>query len=489
MVAAGSTPILSFPVVNIQSSQTDSGWVCLFEPVKDDNGNEGEPEGEGEKEGGGGGGEGEEERRKGLIRDEETLKESMERRLLQVDVEEEELKRKKKEEMKKLKKGLKGAKEGSMKLPGKFQGRVYDVGEGVGSGVGVGNIRCGDGTTELRPTSTNPQAYDVHLITPSAAVLDNPSRVRLVVYSCETLAASCSACIGVNATFGCGWCELSDTCTTHAHCSGNSWIASGRSCYSDDHPKNLRETLQNSIEEDRSLIGLGEHLETQMRMPLGSHMEDIEFDRDSEHYPLPEDDIDFEGMDNLLDSPQNNEDGNQEGRGSKERKNKSKGRKNKRKKNNRNLKNGGTMEDEASDMVNDSQATGIARLGGSKKAGRRPVKGEVRVRSRGRAFLRLPQHPGLFIARDAWRLHTGRQYYVPVAKKTLINLGFVRQVIYGSLAEEKSRTVLINGAWKKAAGYFVDLFEKVDHDPATSIITTSRRVFEELLVQLTPAEE
>ncbi|XP_047469589.1 uncharacterized protein LOC125025608 [Penaeus chinensis] len=91
-------------------------------------------------------------------------------------------------------------------------------------------------------------------------------------------------------------------------------------------------------------------------------------------------------------------------------------------------------------------------------------------------------------SRDAWRLHTGRQYYVPVTKKTLVNLGFVRQVTYGSLAEERTRTVLVNGAWKKAAGYFVDLFEKSGQDPVTSVITTSRSVFEQLLGQLLPTD-
>lgn len=39
-----------------------------------------------------------------------------------------------------------------------------------------------------------------------------------------------------------------------------------------------------------------------------------------------------------------------------------------------------------------------------------------------------------------------------MSRKTLVNLGFVRQVTFGSLAQEKTRTVLINGTWKKAAG-------------------------------------
>ncbi|XP_064093912.1 uncharacterized protein LOC135206466 [Macrobrachium nipponense] len=84
---------------------------------------------------------------------------------------------------------------------------------------------------------------------------------------------------------------------------------------------------------------------------------------------------------------------------------------------------------------------------------RRPEESGESQESR-RSFLRLPQHQGLFISRDDWRLHTGRQYYVPVTKKTLINLGFVRQVIYGSLAEEKSRTVLINGALEESSRLF-----------------------------------
>ncbi|KAK4291278.1 hypothetical protein Pmani_018624 [Petrolisthes manimaculis] len=108
----------------------------------------------------------------------------------------------------------------------------------------------------------------------------------------------------------------------------------------------------------------------------------------------------------------------------------------------------------------------------------------MKVTGRGRSFLRLQQQPGLFVARDAWRLHTGRQYYIPVSRKTLINLGFVRQVTFGSLAQEKARTVLVNGAWKKAAGYFIDLYEKVGQDPVTSLITTSRTVFEQVMSQL-----
>ncbi|XP_064094040.1 uncharacterized protein LOC135206630 isoform X1 [Macrobrachium nipponense] len=403
----------------------------------------------------------------------------MERRL-QLEEEMEQRKRRK-SELKKIKKGRKGSKEGSMKLPGRFQGRVYDVGEGVGSGVGVGNIRCGDGATEIRPASTaSPQTrYDVHLITPAAAVIDNPSRVRLVVYSCDALASSCSACVGVNASFECGWCEASDTCTTHAHCTGTSWISHGRSCYSEDHPKKLhRDSLQTAAAQDNPLVGLGEPMEKHPDHPLESHLEDLEFS--------PED---LEAMDSLLDSPQIEhlvEEDRAEA-GGRERRGKGQKKKNGKKKNNEILRSGeaGMTDEEANSMINDSEDTSVAaRLGTSKKAGKKAV----RVKSRGRSFLRLPQHQGLFIARDDWRLHTGRQYYVPVTKKTLINLGFVRQVIYGSLAEEKSRTVLINGAWKKAAGYFVDLFEKVDHDPVTSLITTSRRVFEQILVQLTPPD-
>lgn len=64
-----------------------------------------------------------------------------------------------------------------------LQGRVLEVGggsgTGVGAGVGVGAIRCGDGVTELRPASPRPHAhYNVRILTPAGAPLDNPDDVR-----------------------------------------------------------------------------------------------------------------------------------------------------------------------------------------------------------------------------------------------------------------------------------------------------------------------
>ncbi|XP_076034048.1 uncharacterized protein LOC143020942 isoform X2 [Oratosquilla oratoria] len=124
-----------------------------------------------------------------------------------------------------------------------------------------------------------------------------------------------------------------------------------------------------------------------------------------------------------------------------------------------------------------------------RRSGRRGDKSEkgtsIKVVGRkGRAFLRIPRNTGIFVARDTWRLHTGRRYYVPITRKLLINLGFVRQVMYGSLTEEQSRTVLLNGKWKKAAGYFLDMYERDTEEPVTSIITTSRTIFEQLMAQL-----
>ncbi|XP_037780910.1 uncharacterized protein LOC119577236 [Penaeus monodon] len=196
LVAAGSSPVLSFAVQNIQVTQTDSGWICVFEPMNEERTKrreETEERGEEEKreeerkegrgeflseipeEGGGGGGgeEGEEE------------KESLEKRQRAEEEEEEAKKKKKKAELKKLKRGWKEAREGSLRLPGHFQGRVIDMGGGVSTGVGVGTIMCGDGITELRPHHA-PSApapahvhYAVRLITPAGALLDNPGEVKL----------------------------------------------------------------------------------------------------------------------------------------------------------------------------------------------------------------------------------------------------------------------------------------------------------------------
>ncbi|KAL7641342.1 UNVERIFIED_CONTAM: hypothetical protein RMT77_008481 [Armadillidium vulgare] len=123
-----------------------------------------------------------------------------------------------------------------------------------------------------------------------------------------------------------------------------------------------------------------------------------------------------------------------------------------------------------------------------KGSGKSGGKGSLKIgkKTRGKGFLKIPIQNGVFIARDVWRLHTGRQYYVPVTKKTLINLGFVRHVNYGRLSEEKSRTLLMDGAWKKAAGFFIDLYEKAGQDPMTSIITTNKDTFEKILGQLLP---
>ncbi|KAK8747388.1 hypothetical protein OTU49_016787, partial [Cherax quadricarinatus] len=407
--------------------------------------------------------------------------------------------KKKKAEMKRTRKGWKVTREGSLRLPGQFQGRVFDMGGGVGTGVGittgvgVGSIRCGDGVTELRPSPARPYAhYTVKLLTPAGALLDNPADVRLVVYGCDLLASSCPSCAAVNSTFSCGWCLATRSCTTHAHCLGTSWIGPGRSCDSEENLKSLGEPLS----EPR--LGLGEVLQ-----PL---------DEDEEHKLHKNDLTGFDNLESFLEGHDQSDDvdvlgdeeeegGDEEDMGdATERRLGEEGKRNKKKKGNKIKKAEGgpgraedvvlvtTPADHVDTMINDSSARKPGRVGGKKRSGKRPVKGKLKVTSRGRSFLRLPQHPGLFVARDAWRLHTGRQYYIPVTKKTLINLGFVRQVTYGSLAEEKTRTVLINGAWKKAAGYFVDLFEKVDHDPVTSVITTSRSVFEQLLTQLLPEQ-
>lgn len=484
LVAAGSSPVLSFAVQNIQVTQTDSGWICVFEPMDETRAKRREEtEGEEEKR--------EEERREGRGEiaegggDEEEEKESLERRLRAEEEEEEAKKKKKKAELKKLKRGWKEAKEGSLRLPGHFQGRVIDMGGGVSTGVGVGTIKCGDGITELRPHHA-PSApapahvhYAVRLITPAGALLDNPGGVKLVVYNCEVQANSCLDCMTVNASLSCGWCESSHTCTVHAHCLGSLWYGPGRSCESEPYLK-----IAEGRPRDESVLDDG----------LGG----LDYEREE-----VKDDIDLGTLENLLDSPETeneltHEHDEEEAR---ERRIKEERKKNKKKKKNprRPGEDGGEEEEEEEthneeeeeeeeNMISDARPEKIGKLGGSKRSGKSKIKGQLKMGGRSRSFLRLPRHPGLYVARDAWRLHTGRQYYVPVTKKTLVNLGFVRQVTYGSLAEERTRTVLVNGAWKKAAGYFVDLFEKSGQDPVTSVITTSRSVFEQLLGQLLPTD-
>nr|XP_045609480.1 uncharacterized protein LOC123765089 [Procambarus clarkii] len=497
LVSAGSSPVLSFPVHNIQPSQTDSGWICVFEPVEEDAG-ESQETGTEETRGGSVEEEKREKQKREEVEDEEEIKEAIEKR---IKTDEEFDFKKKKAEMKRMKKGWKLTREGSLRLPGQFQGRVFDMGGGVGTGVsvstgvGVGAIRCGDGLTELRPAPARPYAhYTVKILTPAGALLDNPGDVRLVVYGCDLLGSSCPTCVAVNATLSCGWCLATRTCTTHAHCIGTSWFGPGRTCDSEEYLKSLAEPL------GEPQIGLGEPME-----PLEDEMD----------HKSHKNDLSFDNMDNFLESSdqahevevlggrddEDEEEGEEEDMTSVvERRAGKEGRRHGRKKGPKIKKPEGgpdTIADDATvltalepndNSVIDASVKKTGHLGGKKKAGKRTVKGKMKVTNRGRSFLRLPQHPGLFVARDAWRLHTGRQYYIPVNKKTLINLGFVRQVTYGSLAEEKTRTVLINGAWKKAAGYFVDLFEKVDQDPVTSIITTSRGVFEQLLAQLIPEQ-
>ncbi|XP_071540162.1 uncharacterized protein [Panulirus ornatus] len=488
LVGAGSSPLLTFPVQNIQPTQTESGWICVFEPLEDDakddqetkteevRGQEKEEEGE------------EQEDAKGSLGEEEEGEEAAEKEALEkrLKLEEDFDFKKRKEEIKRVKKGRKETREGTLRLPGHFQGRVLKVGSGsgtgIGAGVGVGAIRCGDGVTELRPASVRPHAhYSVKLLTPAGAPLDNPNDVRLVVYSCDLLASSCHSCVAVNASFSCGWCVATQTCTPHAHCLGTSWLGPGRTCDTEEYLKSLGDEPEG---------GLGEHLETLEDEPSENllHKDDLGIGN-IDIFPGGTEQESHQHLE------EHQHDGHDEGLEQEEEEEledetlDSERRKSKRKRTGKNRKeegDGGSEEPFLNNMVNDSAAKKISRVGGRKRAGKRTVKGKLKVTSRGRSFLRLPQHPGLYIARDAWRLHTGRQYYIPVARKTLINLGFVRQVTYGNLAEEKTRTVLINGAWKKAAGYFVDLFEKVDQDPVTSVITTSRSVFEQLLAQLIP---
>ncbi|XP_042858369.1 uncharacterized protein LOC122244511 [Penaeus japonicus] len=379
------------------------------------------------------------------------------------------------------------------------------MGGGVSTGVGVGTIKCGDGITELRPhhpPSGSPPGhvhYAVKLITPSGALLDNPGGIKLVVYNCEVLANSCMGCMTVNASLSCGWCESSHSCTVHAHCLGSLWYGPGRTCETEPYRRVAEGRPRDADVLDDGLGGL-------------------DYERE-----VAKDDIDLGPLENLLDSPETTSNDLARAHAhahdeeeAKERRMKEEKKKNKKRKKNlrRPSEEGGggggegeegeeeeeeeeeeeTHNEEEMDVhdeenaISDARPEKIGKLGGSKRSGKSKIKGQLKMGGRSRSFLRLPRHPGLYVARDAWRLHTGRQYYVPVTKKTLVNLGFVRQVTYGSLAEERTRTVLVNGAWKKAAGYFVDLFEKSGQDPVTSVITTSRSVFEQLLGQLLPSD-
>ncbi|CAL4090763.1 unnamed protein product, partial [Meganyctiphanes norvegica] len=348
-----------------------------------------------------------------------------------------------------------------------------------GSVGNTGVIKCGDGVTKLSPSRPRPYAtVTLSLVTPAGAALDNPRNVHVLVYDCSAMASSCTSCLTLNSSLACGWCPHSHSCRPKSQCSFE-WT--GNVC----PVEQTTTTIVTTTTESSAFKDLTEDL-------MEAH---ADHDVIRNHKAMV-----IEDLTSLLDSPEDNgEEEEEEEEDSYRNKRNKKAQKKKKKEALKEKEHAvenfeddmelmgevaaGTREDSyQEDLLPDTK--GLKTGGKLKKSGRNGVKGSIKMGNRGRAFLRLPRHPGIFVARDAWRLHTGRQYYVPVSKKTLINLGFVRQVTYGSLAEERSRTVLINGAWKKAAGYFVDLFEKAGQDPVTSVVTTSRDVFEKLIGQL-----
>lgn len=85
----------------------------------------------------------------------------------------------------------------------------------------------------------------------------------VVVYSCDLLASSCHTCVAANASFSCGWCVATRTCTTHAHCLGTSWLGPGRACDTEEYLKSVGEEPE---------TGLGEHLEPLEDDPSDRHL-------------------------------------------------------------------------------------------------------------------------------------------------------------------------------------------------------------------------
>lgn len=59
--------------------------------------------------------------------------------------------------------------------------------------------------------------------------LDNPKKIRVVVYKCQRLALNCGQCLQLNETFKCGWCQGRGECSTKDSCPAD-WLDSTQTC-------------------------------------------------------------------------------------------------------------------------------------------------------------------------------------------------------------------------------------------------------------------
>jgi len=56
----------------------------------------------------------------------------------------------------------------------------------------------------------------------------------VLVYKCSAMASSCGRCRSIEATFNCGWCPTTSTCTVQSQCvtysGGLGWLDSQQAC-------------------------------------------------------------------------------------------------------------------------------------------------------------------------------------------------------------------------------------------------------------------
>ncbi|XP_060579456.1 plexin-A2-like isoform X2 [Ruditapes philippinarum] len=58
--------------------------------------------------------------------------------------------------------------------------------------------------------------------------LDNPEKIQVIMYKCESMAYTCGDCISMDSEYKCGWCG--DVCTINSQCSKSTWLPSTAIC-------------------------------------------------------------------------------------------------------------------------------------------------------------------------------------------------------------------------------------------------------------------
>jgi len=93
------------------------------------------------------------------------------------------------------------------------EGRVRQVGAQLLADV----VYCDP--MEFKYTTTAPNiTASFAIIWDNSKPLDNPDRIRILVYQCASMADNCGFCLELPEKYSCGWCKDSNSCEIQEHC-------------------------------------------------------------------------------------------------------------------------------------------------------------------------------------------------------------------------------------------------------------------------------